>query len=354
MKIQIYGREGDSSYGVVTAGWCEGLAANGVLFSLVTSENFGDHDLTNCDISLITDPHMLRIANCFEHRATYLIVAPHSHAIPDDLIESIIKHDITVLPPSNYCAQFLRAKLPNGRVIVVPHGVRDQFTPVDRDELFQTGTAKHLRGDGANFVHVAGASLARKGTSELIEAFANCLKLGLDGCLTLVLSGFDAVRASQRIPAEARKRIRIVPRLQPGASAMRWFYSCFDYVIQPSRVEGFGMSPLEALACDVPCVVTAGTGHMKWLEFAKEACVTIPLGTDGPLETEGDEQCPTVRVEDIEHALFFAVQNTVYLSEQAKKVGSIARQLFAWKAVVGRFLPQLQMERHDQPRKHEW
>ena len=131
-----------------------------------------------------------------------------------------------------------------------------------------------------------------KGTLELVDAFLASVVRGFDATLTCVLAGRDRVQVSMRgsgYPDAVRQRLRLVPRLDASPGLLRWFYSCFDVIVQPSRVEGFGLCPLEALCCGVPAVVTTGTGHLAWLGSDTNptgGVLGLALGEPRPMRSE--------------------------------------------------------------------
>lgn len=57
---------------------------------------------------------------------------------------------------------------------------------------------------------------------------------------------------------------------------MAYWYSDLDLYVHPSRGEGLGLQALEALACGVPVVYTAWSGHV---EFLSPACGVPVYGT---------------------------------------------------------------------------
>ena len=58
------------------------------------------------------------------------------------------------------------------------------------------------------------------------------------------------------------KRIVFLGELK--RTALVQLYRQMDICVTPSRVEGFGLVPLEALACGTP-VVTSDTGAWRWI-----------------------------------------------------------------------------------------
>ena len=205
--IRIYGRqERASSFSVVTRGW------DGALTEL--SDRFGQSEIapqvvtltsgipsTSCDMCIVTDPHMFAISRAFDHSRRFMVLAPHSSALPESLVEGIVASKTILLPPSEFCAQILRQACPKNQVEVVLHGVDSQFRLVTEAQVQQraaTSDLGNLRGPGTNFLHMAAGDLERKGTLELVDAFLASVARGFDATLTCVLAGRDRVQVSMR------------------------------------------------------------------------------------------------------------------------------------------------------------
>lgn len=52
-------------------------------------------------------------------------------------------------------------------------------------------------------------------------------------------------------------------------------YNSVDCVLYPSRGEGFGLIPFEAMACGTPCIVTGGIGCDQYLDTVKKGFLKI-------------------------------------------------------------------------------
>ncbi len=159
------------------------------------------------------------------------------------------------------------------RIWVVPAGVAPHFRPVtDPGILCQTLSALHLT-PGEYVLHV-GTLEPRKNLRRLIEAYALLLKEASEPVPELILAGAggwnyqeilmliealalqDHIRCVGRIPAE------MLPALYSGARIF----------VYPSLYEGFGLPPLEAMACGTP-VITSNTSSLP--EVVGKAGVTV-------------------------------------------------------------------------------
>lgn len=191
--------------------------------------------------------------------------------------------------------------LERDRVEVIP-------CAIDTD-LFSPGSADQVRRDEILFVNTV---QPRKGAKELCEAFAIVTKEFPQASLTLVgrtgfrlADGTDyVVDCLEGLPEAVTRRIRflgprdriseIVPALQ------RAYVCCF-----PSKIETFGIAPLEAMACGKPVVYM---NHGPGPEI-------ITDGVDGLL-------CDTASPEDIAEKLLALLRD----EDLAARLGRAARK----------------------------
>ena len=166
-----------------------------------------------------------------------LVVTAHGRdvrnvgAIPGvaSLTRRVVERASSVIAVSDYLRRELEAKLPEarGKTHVVDSGV--DLERFSRSEV----TKCHL--DSPAFLCV-GALSERKNVVRLADAFA---RLG-EGSLTFVGDG------PLRAQLEGREGVRIVGRV-PHDEVASWIASA-DVVCQPSLIEPFGQSVLEAMA----------------------------------------------------------------------------------------------------------
>ncbi|HEY0158297.1 MAG TPA: glycosyltransferase family 1 protein [Thermoanaerobaculia bacterium] len=132
---------------------------------------------------------------------------------------------------------------------IVPNGV---------DEFFSPG------GDEGDYILFTGTLEPRKGLDELLEAWRS-----LSPRPRLVLCGDAGWKT--RVPRDAGIEVTgYVTR-----ERLRELYRGARVFVYPSRYEGFGIPPLEAMACGAPVIATR-TGAIP--EFAEGAAVLIERG----------------------------------------------------------------------------
>jgi glycosyltransferase involved in cell wall biosynthesis len=145
--------------------------------------------------------------------------------------------------------------VPPIKVEVVPGGVDAGFAPV-RDEAVLEQTRQKVSG-GAPFILSVGMIEPRKNFVKLIEAF-EILKARLDLPHKLVLAGKRGW-LSEPIYSRAQSSPLASEIFFPGYipdADLPALYSAADLFAFPSLYEGFGLPPLEAMACGTPVVVS--------------------------------------------------------------------------------------------------
>jgi glycosyltransferase involved in cell wall biosynthesis len=169
---------------------------------------------------------------------------------------------------------------PAAPVLTIPHGVdHARFHPGPVGDAADLGLLAGL-GVRPPYVAFVGTMEPRKAVPVLVDAFARVAADRPE--LGLVLAGrdgwgTDAVRAAVAASGVATRiaRVRWVPD-----GALPALFRQAAAVAYPSLEEGFGLPALEALACGVPLVTTAGS---PMAGVAGDAALVIPAGNAGAL-----------------------------------------------------------------------
>jgi len=165
--------------------------------------------------------------------------------------------------------------VPESRIVVAPLGIHARFAPSPEAEQARVREAFGL---AHPFVMYLGGIDPHKDVPLLLEAFAR-VRAERAEPLELVLAGHVVgspfqpalmARAAELGLGDALRVLRFVPLEQLptliGAAAVFAF---------PSRIEGFGFPPVEAMACGTPVVSTTG-GSLA--EVLGDAALTVAPG----------------------------------------------------------------------------
>ncbi|MGN6695637.1 MAG: glycosyltransferase family 4 protein [Aquihabitans sp.] len=195
-----------------------------------------------------------------------------------DLLRRAVRRGAWIHTVSEFVAAEVRDAFPDAaeRVVAVPNGIR---LPGPADATSDAAAGRYLAG-GQRYVLAVGTVDPRKDLPSLVAAFTE-VALG-DPDLRLVIAGADGLgsedldRAIAGSPLQRRiVRLGTVPdhqrlALLRGAAVVAY----------PSRYEGFGLVPLEAMAVGTP-VVTTAAGAVP--EVVGDAALVVPVGDTGAL-----------------------------------------------------------------------
>jgi glycosyltransferase involved in cell wall biosynthesis len=160
------------------------------------------------------------------------------------------------VPSEHVRRMYLDAGVDAGRVAVVPNGV-------DLSHYAPDGPSLDLDAPGLRFLFVGGA-ISRKGIDVLLSAYAEAFAGRDDVSLVVKDFGADGVyRGGDRAEllrmaadADGPRVVHLTETLADDEVAA--LYRACDVLVHPYRGEGFAMPVLEAMACGLPAIVTAG------------------------------------------------------------------------------------------------
>jgi glycosyltransferase involved in cell wall biosynthesis len=138
-------------------------------------------------------------------------------------------------------------------VFVVPYAAREFFHPVSLDEASVT---RARLGIGNEFILTVGTIEPRKNIPMLVTAFERLSESQPQ--LQLVIVGGNGWLAGPSLEAIKKSKAghRIVLTGYVGETALRDLYSSCLVFVYPSLYEGFGLPPIEAMACGAAVVVS--------------------------------------------------------------------------------------------------
>jgi glycosyltransferase involved in cell wall biosynthesis len=183
-------------------------------------------------------------------------VCDYAENIPQRWVSAMGRADV-VLTPSEHCREAFYSAGYEGAIAVVPHGIDGAFYPRAAE---RPNVVRHF---------CSSPSSDRKGTARLIEAWEAVEPKNW----TLVIH-MDQGPAPRTL-LKSRGSIRYEFSAPREPDEMRGLYSSCSLLAAPSRAEGFGMMPLEALACGTPILATDSTGHGQWAHSVEEGAVWV-------------------------------------------------------------------------------
>ena len=173
---------------------------------------------------------------------------------------------VHMLVPSRWAAEgYLRFGIAPERVHVVPHGVDLRVLHPDPER--RTEARRRLGTDDAFVFMSVGAMTDNKGIDLLLRAFAQVAHTHAD--VRLVLKGADDLYASRSSVQRALEALSTADREavasrivylgdRRSARDMADLLRAADVYVSPYLAEGFNLPVLEAAACGVPVICTAG------------------------------------------------------------------------------------------------
>jgi len=163
--------------------------------------------------------------------------------------------------------------IPAERITVTPNGVEARYTPqpATENEVFEV---RRRFGIERDFLLAVGSLQPRKNLVRLVRAYGLLREQWRDGAPQLVLVG-RRLWLYQEILAEIERHPWAKDVIVTGyvpEEVLPALYRSARVFVYPSLFEGFGLPPLEAMACGTP-VVTSHTSSLP--EVVGEAAVLI-------------------------------------------------------------------------------
>jgi len=169
--------------------------------------------------------------------------------VPASWVPRLNKFDAVFVP----CVQNVQMMKDSGVTVpieLIHWGVDETlFKPIERkdDGIFTFGTL--------------GALSNRKGTDILVDAFLKAFPPKIKDVRLICKTSYTFYYWNRRDP-----RIEVQMTAVPHEEMMREFYSRVDAFVFPTRGEGFGLTPLEAMATGIPAIITGWSGLMEYYD----------------------------------------------------------------------------------------
>lgn len=136
--------------------------------------------------------------------------------------------------------------VPNEKMVVIPLGVDSNFHPASSQDIAQIRAALNLPQVYALYV---GSNKPHKNLARLMEAWAY---VNTDAVLVIAGAWDKRYPQAKQLVAQWGMQERVLFRHNIGEAALPALISGARAFVFPSVHEGFGLPPLEAMACGVP------------------------------------------------------------------------------------------------------
>ncbi|HWC61474.1 MAG TPA: glycosyltransferase, partial [Verrucomicrobiae bacterium] len=189
----------------------------------------------------------------------FVVVQPWEFgSLPEQWVKDLASVDEAWVPSEYVRNVYVDSGVPANKVFVVPNGVdTTKFHP-------QVAPMKLTTDKKFKFLFVGGTIL-RKGPDVLLKAYLEAFTAADDVCLVIKDFGGKTVYAGQTFEEKIRAaqttpnapeilylNNELAPEELPG------LYRACDCLVLPYRGEGYGLPVVEAMACGLPVMVTAG------------------------------------------------------------------------------------------------
>jgi glycosyltransferase involved in cell wall biosynthesis/ADP-heptose:LPS heptosyltransferase/predicted Zn-dependent protease len=188
-----------------------------------------------------------------------VVIQPWEYgSLPKAWVNDAANVDEFWVPSPIVRAMYVTSGIVPEKVRVVPNGVNTK--------KFRPGMAPMPLATKKKFKFLfVGGTIFRKGPDILLDAFSKAFTATDDVCLVIKDFGGDSVYQGQTAEAaiQALKQKPGSPEIlylkdEISSEQMPSLYAACHCVVLPYRGEGFGMPVLEAMACGLPVIVTAG------------------------------------------------------------------------------------------------
>ncbi len=223
----------------------------------------GPSVVTVYDVLALSHPEWCKGANALHYRV----------ALP----QSIRGASAVVVPSETVATEVVsHVGIPGEKLHVVPLGLSEQMQPADEEQVKAVRQRHNLP---ERYVLWVGNLEPKKNVAQMVRAF----ELASESIeQDFVLAGRIAWKAesSLRAIAESPAAARLHRLGYVASEELPALYSGADLLVHWSLYEGAGLTPLEAMACGTPAVVSDG-GALG--ELAGQRATVVPLGDPADL-----------------------------------------------------------------------
>ncbi len=264
----------------------------------------------------------------FDHPITIGVFVCETSRIPQRWVDKCNQFSFIVVP-SEYCLKSFQESGVTQSIVVVHHGLEPEYRP----------TKTMHRTTPFMFYNTFNSLLfpGRKSCEELIRSFCQAfdrnpkVQLRLRVAETALIMGLIKKYGAQEV-------IHLDTETNASTESFASIYSDVHCVVHPSKGEGFGLIPFQAIACETPVIAPFASGMLEYLT-ADNAQEIKTLGTAPAHDVYYQEGDYLLIDEDhLVAQMRYVYEYWEMLYSNAQREGESFRQQFAWPKVLGHFL----------------
>lgn len=259
--------------------------------------------------------------------------------------------DSMIITASDWSKQgFIRSGAIPERVKVVPLGVDPQiYFPLNTTEKLQLRQQMGVKADDFIFLNVGLMCNHSQGIGYLLRAFAKLIERYPGRSLKLILKGRDAIFPSQDSIRQASHAVLTEQEIEAVRSRIIYvgktltftelaqIYQIADVYVSPYIAEGFNLPVLEAIACGLPVICTAGgpTDDFIHPDFA------LPIESKLHSNHNSDGDLLYGVIPNFEHLLYlmeYIIENPEFRQQAQISGPAWVKNRFTWQQVVDQLL----------------
>ena len=175
----------------------------------------------------------------------------------NDELPKIIESCAGIITVSNFSKQDIANEFnfPTERIFVTPLAAEKIYTPLNKKKCLRILKEKYKINN--NFILYVGGFSPRKNIIGLIEAFSLIPKYNLNKT-KLVITGKKGISYDKykKRTEELNIQDKVIFTDFIALEDLPIFYNAAEMLVYPSFYEGFGLPPLEAMACGTPVIAS--------------------------------------------------------------------------------------------------
>jgi glycosyltransferase involved in cell wall biosynthesis len=265
----------------------------------------------------------------WQHPTRVMGLACETDRVPDRWAQCCNEFHLVIVP-SRFCHRALVDSGVKAPILIVPHGLEDCYRPASTKQ----------RSTPFVFYNVVNPDRPRrKGLRELLVAFQCAFAERNDVVLRLrTQRSAKVLREFSRAGVPDRGvRIQIDERPDLPTVEFAAAYSDVHCTVHPSHAEGFGLIPLQSIACETPVIAPAATGLADFLEPDNAIVLRTQGRTSIPDVYYRSGTHPLVDEDHLTECLRYAEANWELEYQKVRRIGARHRERFAWRSVLAPF-----------------